>query len=143
MGFSNKLFYTLHVLVHCLVNAYLRVLHEPEGLIDVLLGYHIAEPHLSQGLGKADDAEQSPWSGVGVALLVVVLLLLSLLDVPAGNELVQGLVDGGFLLLCQGNKRPDKVLIKRREIALRGLVVLVHIPNVSGQQLILDLVRLV
>ena len=56
---------------------------------------------------------------------------------------MQGFVHRRLLLFRQCHERSNEVLVKRSEVTFWGLIVLVHIPDVSCQKFILNLVGLV
>ena len=124
-----------------------RVVHELEGLVDVIHCHFVAEVQLGHGLGDSNDAEEHARRHIHVAMVRLVLALeLSFLHVLGHDVVVERCGDGWPERLRVGDERTHHIRVNGLVVDLLtagGNPVLVDRGDVLCELFVLRLVSLV
>lgn len=83
-----------------------------DGLVHIALLNEVSEVELGHSLRDTDDGQESSWSDVGVAqIIVAVSLELSLLNVSGDDVVVKLCWNRGTESLSVGNERPHDLTV--------------------------------
>ncbi len=134
---------TILIFIHGIQNRTLRALNQSQRLINIVLNNLVRKPQFRQPLGNSNNTQQRSRRRIRVPLLLRVHTLLSLLNIPLRNKIMQFSLHYRRVIFRQRHIGPNELHVKRLEILLRGLQILVDKSNMPGQQLIRKPVRLI